>query len=117
MRRAIATLGALVLVGVFAADVVAEQPRTVSAQRFGQSVGADARQGQQSRACAEITELRAELARLQHELRRLEEALDRAKEAGNRELVRRLLLEIRKVKAEIQDVQHKIRRLQQICRG
>jgi DNA repair exonuclease SbcCD ATPase subunit len=121
MRRVIATLGALAIVGALTADLAA-QART----RPGQPApgGQTTRTGQArpkpdngTGNCGDLGQLRHELARLHQELRRLHEALAEARKAGNRERMQQIMQEIRQVQAQIQDVQQKIRRLQQQCGG
>jgi peptidoglycan hydrolase CwlO-like protein len=107
MRRALATLGALVLVGGFAVSV--------SAQRGGPVITVVAGVNQDKRPCTQLPELRHELARLQQELRRLDAALEDAKAAGNRDRAKQIMQEIRQVKAQIEHVQQEIRRLLQHC--
>lgn len=104
MRRAIATLGAFVLVGTFSVSAGAGPAGPVEVQAV-----------QEKRACQELPELRQELLRLHQELRRLEAALADAKASGNRERVKQIMQEIRIVKEQISEVQHKIRRLLEVC--
>ena len=117
MRRAIATLGVFVVVGIQTAGVWAQQARAGHTARSGVAGRVEARETQEKRACVELPELRHELLRLQQELRRLEAALAEAKASGNRDRVQQIMQEIRVVKAQIQEVQHKIRRLLEVCAG
>ena len=114
MRRVIGTLGAFVLVGIFAVDAGA-RPTAGNTAQSGKSSRVGSEQRQDPRACEELPELRHELARLQQEMRRLGAAFLAAKRAGNRERAQQILMEMRQVSEQIEDVQHKIRRLLQIC--
>ena len=119
MRRVIATLSALAIVGALTTDLSAQ-----ARQRPGQTAGGgqttrtgEAGRTQDKRNCGELGQLRHELARLQQELRRLHDALEDARKAGNRERAQQIAQEIRQVQSQIQDVQQKIRRLQEQCSG
>jgi len=118
MRRVIATLGALAIVGALTVDLAA-QARTRPGQTTGGQTArtGQARPAQDNRNCGELGQLRHELARLQQELRRLHDALEEARKDGNRERAQQIAQEIRQVQSQIQDVQQKIRRLQEQCTG
>ena len=86
MRRALVALFALALVGMLAADVAAQQPRSGQTTRGGQpSRVGDARQRPDNGNCGQLGQLRQELARLHQELRQLQAALAEARKNGNRE--------------------------------
>jgi len=106
MRRVIATLGVIALVGGFAGTVSAR------GQRHSGVITIDT-----ASRCDELGDLRQELARLEQHLQQLRAAFEEAKANGNRQRALQILQEIRRIEARIDDLQHKIRRLQQICKA
>ena len=101
MRRVIAGIGAIFMVGALSgtAIVTAAPQRTVD----------------QSTCRTELERLKHQLRQLQAELKEHEQALRRARAAGDREKAQQEVAAIRRIKEKIQETQEKIRRLTRTC--
>ena len=115
MRRVIAGIGAILMIGALSGTaIVAAWETSAAPQRVGDRV-TDQQPVDKSQCRIELERLKNKLRQLQAELKEHELALRRAKAAGNREKVEQEIQAIRRIKAEIRETQEKIRRLTTAC--